>query len=335
MEPRHPLRLQISSTRPESGSWDDVVGAAVFGAGPAGADAPLECPAHVPLAEVPMSPLGGGPVIERWRVTGPLRFGSLGMVGYAHSEAFLFGRLHAGEDDAGDGLTGLERATQRAYRQIHAALEAAGFPHLLRVWNYIGDITRESHGTERYRQFNSARQEALIACGRSVRGNVPAASALGCADGPLVIYFLAARAAPRFIENPRQMSAYHYPPEYGERAPSFSRATLLERPAGGAVLFISGTSSIVGHRTLHAGDPAAQTRETLTNIEALLGAAGRFSLGSLAYKVYVRHAQDLPAVRREIDAALGPQARRVYLQADVCRADLAVEIEAAGGCDGS
>ena len=333
MEPRHPLRLQISSTRPESGSWDDVVGAAVFGAGPAGADAPLECPAHVPLAEVPMSPLGGGPVIERWRVTGPLRFGSVGMVGYAHSEAFLFGRLHAGEDDAGDGLTGLERATQRAYRQIHAALEAAGFPHLLRVWNYIGDITRESHGTERYRQFNSARQEALIACGRSVRGNVPAASALGCSGGPLAIYFLAGRAAPQLIENPRQVSAYHYPAQYGPRAPSFSRAALVRHR--GATLLISGTSSILGHRTMHEGDPAAQTRETLANIEALLEQANRleagaFALESLIYKVYVRDPAHLPLIRAELDAAAGAAAPRVYLRADICRRDLSVEIEAVG-----
>lgn len=99
-------------------------------------------------------------------------------------------------------------------------------------------------------------------------------------------------------------------------------------------LFISGTASIVGHRTIHAGDPAAQTRETLTNIEALVREANRvtgseeFTLEALACKVYVRDPADLPVIQAELRAALGPSPRAVYLHADICRRDLAVEIEA-------
>lgn len=334
MDAHDPLRLELLSARPGARSWDDVLGAAVFGPDPPGAHAPLDHPAHVPLAEVPMAALGGArAMIERWRLGGPIRPGSHGMVHYAHTEEFLFGRVHAGEDDGGAGRTGLERATERAYRQVHATLETTGFPHLLRVWNYIADITLETHGTERYRQFNSARQEALISCGRSVRGNVPAASALGSSRGPLAIYFLAGRAAPQLIENPRQVSAYHYPAQYGPRAPSFSRAALVRQ--GGALLLISGTSSILGHRTMHEGDPAAQTRETLANIEALLQEANRFEAGvfaldSLIYKVYVRDPGDLPVIRAELDSVVGAAAERVYLRADICRRDLSVEIEAVG-----
>jgi chorismate lyase / 3-hydroxybenzoate synthase len=133
------------------------------------------------------------------------------------------------------------------------------------------------------------------------------------------------------------VSAYHYPPQYGAHSPVFSRASLL-RQAGGLTLFISGTASIVGHRSLHAGDTAAQTRETLTNIEALLGEANRiapgahFSLGSLACKVYVRRPADLPIIQAELNSALAQGARVIYLQADICRQDLLVEIEAVGMC---
>src|SRR5262249_28147311 len=125
-----------------------------------------------------------------------------------------------------------------------------------------------------------------------------------------------------------------YPSQYGPK-PAFSRASLV-RDDSGAMLFISGTASIVGHRTLHAEDVAAQTRETLINIEALLEQANRvsgsssFGLGSLAYKVYVRNAADLPLIRAELNGALGANARVVYLLADICRRDLLVEIEAAG-----
>src|SRR3546814_13424709 len=39
------------------------------------------------------------------------------------------------------------------------------------------------------------------------------------------------------------------------------------------VLFISGTASIVGHQTLHAGNVAAQAHETLTNLQSIVGQA--------------------------------------------------------------
>jgi chorismate lyase/3-hydroxybenzoate synthase len=297
-----------------------------------------------PLAEVSMPVLGEqGEVLELWRIGDEVRAGAHGSVQYTCSSDVLFGSVSIREDDdvspaAADcgERTRLYEATAQAYRDIFATLAAVGHPHLLRVWNYIPDINLETHGLERYRQFNSARQEALIACGRAVAGNVPAASALGTAPGsPLVIYFLASRRAPALIENPRQVSAYHYPAQYGPRSPSFSRAAVL----GGndaATLFISGTASIVGHRTMHTGDPVAQTRETLRNIEALLEEAGRQALGGklaledLAYKVYVRDPRDLPVIRRELSAAIGGRAAVLYLRADICRRDLAVEIEAAG-----
>ena len=280
-------------------------------------------------------PVLAGPeaLIEHWSSTEPVRYGQCGAVRLAHTIDLTFGAIEAPEPPDGAQRTGLESATEWAYRQVHAALAASGHEHLVRVWNYLPRINLETHGLERYRQFNIARQRALIACGRPVRGNVPAASALGSAEGPLVVYFVAARTAPRCLENPRQVSAYHYPREYGERSPSFSRATLIEH-AGREALFISGTASIVGHRTLHAGDAAAQTRETLANIEALLGELPGFALEGLAYKIYVRHRADLETIRREVDAALGAGPARVYLQAEVCRADLDVEIEAAGGCGG-
>ncbi|MGC8519370.1 MAG: hypothetical protein ACP5P4_12750 [Steroidobacteraceae bacterium] len=290
--------------------------------------------AAAPEVAVRMAVLSGPEtLLERWSSAEPVRYGQCGAVRLAHTAELTFGAIEAKEPPDGAQRTGLETATEWAYRQVHAALEASGHAHLVRVWNYLPRINQETHGLERYRQFNIARQRALIASGRPIGGNVPAASALGSAQGPLVVYFLAARRAPRCLENPRQVSAYHYPREYGERSPSFSRATLIEH-AGREALFISGTASIVGHRTLHAGDAAAQTRETLANIEALLGELPGFTLERLIYKIYVRHRSDLQTVRSEVDAALGSGPPRVYLQADVCRADLDVEIEAAGGCAG-
>jgi chorismate lyase / 3-hydroxybenzoate synthase len=44
--------------------------------------------------------------------------------------------------------------------------------------------------------------------------------------------------------------------------------------------------------------------------------------------VYVRRPADLPIIQQELASRLGPLARAIYLQADICRQDLLVEIEA-------
>jgi enamine deaminase RidA (YjgF/YER057c/UK114 family) len=106
--------------------------------------------------------------------------------------------------------------------------------------------------------------------------------------------------------------------------------------SGSSKLFVSGTASIVGHETIHRGDVVAQTRETLVNIKALLDEAnrivgsGRYSMEGLKLKVYVRRASDLPAIQATLSASLRNATRILYLQADVCREDLLVEIEAVG-----
>jgi len=80
----------------------------------------------------------------------------------------------------------------------------------------------------------------------------------------------------------------------------------------------------------------AQTRETLANIRALLDEANRvmgsarYSLDGLKLKVYVRQPGDLQAIEAALTDALPSSTSIVYVQADVCREDLLVEIEATG-----
>lgn len=335
------LRLDyVSPAAYRAAGWQDVLGIACFDGGAMQA-------ADIPVAQVSTRVLEGAePVFEVWRCGERGVSGCHGRVHFRRSAELLFGciavteahgataRREADTSGFATAASTLHEATALAYHEICATLDAQGSPHLLRVWNYLPDINREAQGSERYRQFNTARQHALRACGRAHTGRVPAASALGAAsDGPLVVYFLASRTAPAFVENPRQVSAYNYPRQYGPHSPAFSRATLLQE-ADRVTLFISGTASIVGHHSLHAGDPGAQTRETLNNIEALLTEANRtasgarFSLRSLACKAYVRRPADLPVIRAALSDALGAGSEVVYLQADICRGDLLVEVEA-------
>ena len=339
----------VSLAEYHAAQWPDVLGVATFnGSRPLAETAD---PVGIPVAQISTPVLAATTdVYEVWRSGEPGQSGQHDRVRFRRTGDTLFGCIavseaesrpadgHASRKSRSGALSALHQATADAYRQILATLDAQAYPYLLRVWNYVPDINRDTHGTERYWEFNSARRHALRASGRPLSGNVPAASALGAAaDSPLVVYFLAGRTAPTFVENPRQVSAYHYPRQYGPHSPVFSRAALLQQPAG-LTLFISGTASIVGHRSLHVGDTAAQTRETLSNIEALLDEANRvsrgaqFRLGALACKVYVRRPADLPVIQTELNSVLGDGARVIYLQADICRQDLLVEIEAVGMC---
>ncbi|MHB1249661.1 MAG: chorismate transformation enzyme, FkbO/Hyg5 family [Polaromonas sp.] len=333
----HGENLSIAAFLKRPVHWkNSVLGGLCFSA-EAGASALLQANLETPCLWVPMRRLDGADsVCEIWHGGANAGQGRCGAIHYRHDDEVLFGVIELPESAfaADAGQTPLQQATESAYRQILGLIDTLHFPYLFRFWNYMADINGQGDGLERYRQFNLGRQSAFLAHGRDVvLGNVPAACALGFSQGPLVIAFLAGRAAPRAIENPRQISAGQYPRQYGPRSPTFARANLV-RLNQSEVLFVSGTASIVGHATLHPGDVVAQTRETLNNIETVLAEANRvacqarFSLADLLCKVYVRHPADLGRIQAELALRVGGSLRAVYLQADVCRQDLLIEIEA-------
>jgi chorismate lyase / 3-hydroxybenzoate synthase len=274
------------------------------------------------------------PCLDLWFGAGPANVRRFGAVEVASDGNLLFGCAQVDERTAG----GLRAAARQAYAAIFAALDDGACAHPLRFWNYVPHINQPFDGLERYRHFNIGRQEAFLAARRAAFAGAPAACALGTQASGFTVYFVAAQEPPVPIENPRQVSAYHYPAEYGPRSPTFSRASLA---AGGEPrLFISGTASIVGHRSEHPGDPTAQTRETFVNLRAVLEAANAklpsrtFALEHLLYTVYVRHAADFESVRQQFVAEVGAQTyavrNAIFLRADICRAELLVEIEATG-----
>ena len=273
-------------------------------------------------------------VQETWLRASPSRHGVSEGIAWRRAGDTLFGVIDLDEAEFA-GIADrppLQAASEAAYDRIFRLLETQKLPHLWRVWNYMADINAETHGLERYRQFNVGRQDAFIAHHRSAIGNVPAACAIGLGGGPLSIAFLAGSVPTVPFENPRQVSAYLYPAEYGPRAPTFSRAALVH-PPGQELLFVSGTASIVGHRTVHPDDVAGQCREAMANIAAVVAEVNRaarsrpFALDELVYRVYVRHAAHFPVIRDTLAPRVGG-ADVLYVQADICRADLLLEIEA-------
>jgi chorismate lyase/3-hydroxybenzoate synthase len=142
-----------------------------------------------------------------------------------------------------------------------------------------------------------------------------------------------ARAPAIALENPRQTPAWRYPREYGPVSPGFSRGALLDADTATPRLLASGTASIVGHVSKHVDDVAAQLSESVANLEALLAegsakAQRRFSLSNCeALRVYLRDPADLGRVQDAVAATALPVDRVLYLQGDVCRRELSVELE--------
>lgn len=278
---------------------------------------------------VPLMPLDDDGTVEIWRSTEEVEHGWIGDLGYARNSEVMLVQLTVDEPRFQD----MEQASFDAYTQIQNFLVSQGYPHPIRIWNYFPEINIGSADEERYKQFSVGRARVIEAL-PEYEERLPAASAIGSAVPGFFIYLLAARQGGVQIENPRQVSAFHYPRQYGVRSPSFSRARLVRWPRE-RHLYLSGTASVVGHETLHVDDCAEQLKETIRNIESLLSntAIARPSLPGLGWadlkllRVYLRHAADLPAVRDALTSQLGSETPVLYLLGDICRQDLALEIE--------
>jgi len=255
--------------------------------------------------------------------------GCIDGISWARAGRFLGLSLVAEDDPAGDP----EPRVFAAYQRLIELARRLGHPHLVRAWNYLPGINSGEADEERYRRFCVGRGRAFEQAGLDERSPC-AGTAIGSDEAVMRVMLLCATEPGLNVENPRQLSAYDYPRQYGPRSPAFARATALSGAAGEWLLMLSGTASVVGHETRHIGDVLAQTREILANVDSLLqesalrtGAPGLQTLGrhSLA-RVYLRHAEDWAAVEPLLRRAW-PEVRLAAFRGDVCRADLLVEIE--------
>jgi chorismate lyase/3-hydroxybenzoate synthase len=269
--------------------------------------------------DVALLPVGAA-TTECWTVDGTVTHGRDAEVRFARGGGWLFAAMDVDERDHG----GPAGAGRHAYRCLTAFCAGQPERHVQRLWNYLGGINVGDGDNERYKLFCQGRAEGI---GNFFADGFPAATAIGHHAGEhlLQVYLLAGEQPGVRVENPRQVSAWEYPRQYGATAPTFSRATLLSTRDA---LAISGTASVVGHISAHSGDLAAQLNETLINLESLL-ASGNMPAGFDAHsplKVYVRHAADAAFVRGELAARL-PGVPLLILHGDICRADLLLEID--------
>lgn len=205
---------------------------------------------------------------------------------------------------------------------------------IYRQWNYIEQITLMKDGKQNYQEFNDARSRFYN--NAKWTNGYPAATGIGssCCGVMVEVYAIKGeKIVNHAIDNPLQISAHSYSQkvltgksdEQQRTTPKFERARIV-----GDTVYISGTAAIRGEDSLALDNAAEQATETMQIIEQLLApenipVAVKGSNYTLL-RVYIKNGKDAPEVIRFMDKNY-PDVTKHYLEADVCRPELLVEIE--------
>jgi hypothetical protein len=231
---------------------------------------------------------------------------------------------------------------ESAFASFNQLLHHFGFPvsSVVRQWNYLENILGLEGDKQRYQEFNNVRSDFYN--DHFSKTGYPAATGIGMNRGGIIIEFVAVRpgGAKTFpLDNPGQVAAHSYSENVliGEKSsikttPKFERARYLEL-FGKKLIFISGTASIRGEKTLEVGSPAGQTKVTIENIrrlyspEVLSGLKDNKLHTKYGHaRVYVKNREDFAEIKTMFESFFG-NLPVVYILADICRDNLLVEIE--------
>ncbi|CAA6679604.1 MULTISPECIES: hypothetical protein [unclassified Lentimonas] len=257
---------------------------------------------------------------------GGASYGESGIVKHYENEHFLIGHISI--------PVTIDTLEEQALSIYDVILKAIGPRSLCRMWNYIPQINK--HGTqniEAYKLFCSGRSRAFSnRYGADCSDRFPAASATGCNGNLLTIVFISSLLSVRHGENPQQTPAYHYPEKYGPRSPSFARISRVLDSTQKEWLFISGTAAIKGYESQFIGDLDSQVAMTFENIDLTLASSDLPMMDDWMdrrrhFHVYLRNATDLKRLLVGLQKKLKPSDTYSVVEADICRADLNVEIE--------
>lgn len=225
---------------------------------------------------------------------------------------------------------------QMAYKDLLDSFNMDSY-RIVRFWNYIPDINSLGNTEEKYREFCRGRENAFLEYSVKLRGTYPAATGIGCKGKQLCVSMLAVnkQMIVKSLENPNQIPAYQYPTRYGLSTPKFSRATYIKNK-NESYIFISGTASIIGADTVYIDNVEMQTETTIENIFELISEDNlkKYNIDNISFIqnlkliiVYIKNWKDYLVVKKICEKRFD-QIQVLYLQNDICRKDLLVEIEA-------
>lgn len=236
-----------------------------------------------------------------------------------------------------------------SFEMKKTVLFAEGFKmdHLVRQWNYIPNILKNTKENnllyQNYQLFNEIRHYYYDS---NKSGIYPAATGIGMDFGAMTIDFFAVKENDTTVvaelNNPNQTNAFTYGQDVlvgsvfngnnTKKTPLFERAKYLGS-SDNALVFISGTASIVGEKTLGMDNALEQTTITINNISDLTSKENLKSIGVTMHKknytylrAYIKREEDMNTVMKICKEHYG-DIPVLYIKADICRDELLVEIE--------
>lgn len=286
---------------------------------------------HAAIVSPGLEPIDGGDMYECWWYDGDVDVTTRGDMRIAQCEDYAVAILQR-PDSAPEHF---RETTYDAYHELLRAVQEMEHRHLVKVWNYFAGINDGDDDREKYRQFSIGRANVFGELG-ILDDTVPTGTAIGSIrDSGLSIIALISKHGLHAAENPRQVSAFKYPRQYGPRSPKFSRGGCVS--IGNHSLFLlSGTAAIIGHESVHPYDVALQTGETLQNLDQVCKAISALSSDGrqlvldkeCVLRVYLRDSGDRDFVAGQLQKLLGSiESNVVFLHGNICRRELMVEID--------
>lgn len=266
-------------------------------------------------------------------------------IDYIDYEGIFYTRINtsSGKSICGFGLTSnkeneqLQNQIEYSFETTIEILEKEGMnlSDIVRQWNYVPGIIEINNETgkslQHYQVFNEIRQNYYSRF--FFNDGYPAATGIGTRNGNFDLDFFAVQKNINVVKigmsNPKQDDAYEYHQEHllGDtingtlkKAPLFERAKILKTNEG-TILFISGTASIIGQETVGIGDVKVQTEITINNMNVLVS-NNQFT----HLRAYIKYEKEISIVKSVCESYF-PEVSISYLQADVCRNELLVELE--------
>ncbi|MBO9699915.1 MAG: hypothetical protein J7604_06870 [Sporocytophaga sp.] len=267
-----------------------------------------------------------------------------GRITFRKSEEGIYGTLQPQiipETDGSPNGHQLEIITFSLYKEMFDFLSLYPGFQFVRIWNYVPlivqNMDQSAPDIEVYRCFNAGRYKAFQErYGEDMEDwQIPAASAVGALDNFLSIEFFASDAPSLFFENKLQIPAYQYSLKYGKLPPVFSRGSVCELK-NETLLFISGTASVVNEDTAFADNIVAQIKQTFKNIHMLINGSNlkgygldyEFGFDDLIFlRVYYKYEKDKALIESEVNKVAPDTCRISYVNTDICRKELVLEIE--------
>ena len=225
----------------------------------------------------------------------------------------------------------IEKQSIDVFFQIEELLQIEKFPinSIVRQWNYIEQITAFDGEDQHYQSFNNVRSDFYHKADWTK--GYPAATGIGTNSGGVLIDFDAVVLTSEKdfitpIDNSLQVAAHAYSEKVLENSFSQKKTPKFERAKSITInnrrfIYVSGTAAIRGEESLKGIDLDEQLCITMENIEELIKVAK-----PLLLRVYLKNETDYEKAESLLHA-IHPDIPISYMQADVCRDELLIEIE--------